>query len=336
MITSSEIYSLSGHHEEFLSMKGTYITGPHKVRVIRWSPKSAPVGVILVSHGLYEHGLRYCGIAKRLLEENYVVYAMDHYAHGKSDGEKGLITDYYVLLSDFEEVGSYVKEQHPDLPMGVLAHSMGTIIALLSNNRMPYVKCLLLSAIPLFPGPAASSPFGIRCLYPLSQGKGAERLSAVMSFLAPRGPCCPLELNSITSDEEERRLVTDDDLRYHGPINNKTAYEVTKMVNIAKLTVYSLTTPFHCIHGCDDDIAYPHGSNYVVRNAATYFHNREITLFENCRHEVLHESVADVSRAHNLIISYFNEKLLGKVSSLKDFDGVGEVAVRSAADATSI
>ena len=42
----------------------------------------------------------------------YAVYAIDHYAHGKSDGVKGIITDYHVLYNDFIEFSEYVQSKH--------------------------------------------------------------------------------------------------------------------------------------------------------------------------------------------------------------------------------
>lgn len=42
----------------------------------------------------------------------YAVYAIDHYAHGKSVGVKGIITDYHILYKDFIEFSEYVQSRH--------------------------------------------------------------------------------------------------------------------------------------------------------------------------------------------------------------------------------
>jgi len=42
----------------------------------------------------------------------YAVYSIDHYAHGKSDGVKGIITDYHILYKDFIVFGEYVQSKH--------------------------------------------------------------------------------------------------------------------------------------------------------------------------------------------------------------------------------
>ncbi len=48
------------------------------------------------------------------------------------------------------------------------------------------------AGVPFFPGWAAASPFGLKCLYPLSQTAIAPYLAATMAVLAPQGLLAPL------------------------------------------------------------------------------------------------------------------------------------------------
>mmetsp|Transcript_22650 Transcript_22650/g.38326 ORF Transcript_22650/g.38326 Transcript_22650/m.38326 type:complete len:127 (+) Transcript_22650:169-549(+) len=59
-----------------------------------------PVAVVLISHGLHEHALRYYAVAHYLTARGAAVYACDHYAHGKSSGTRGLVTDGQALAED--------------------------------------------------------------------------------------------------------------------------------------------------------------------------------------------------------------------------------------------
>lgn len=97
------------------------------------------------------------------------MYGIDHYAHGKSDGVRGLITDFNILHLDFVEFAKLIQSKHANVPTYVFSHSLGTLVAILSVDDIPGVKGLLLSAPPIHSGSDAASPFGIKCLYPVTQ-----------------------------------------------------------------------------------------------------------------------------------------------------------------------
>ena len=110
-----------------------------KINVSHWSP-AAPKAIILVSHGLHEHGMRYFGVAASLTAKNFAVVAMDHSSHGLSEGTRGLITDYTVLPQDFVSMAKSLHKESPNLPFFILAHSMGTLVASLAIKDLPFVK----------------------------------------------------------------------------------------------------------------------------------------------------------------------------------------------------
>jgi Serine aminopeptidase, S33 len=110
-----------------------------KINVSNWSPAS-PKAIILISHGLHEHGLRYFSVAASLTAKNFAVVAMDHSSHGLSEGTRGLITDYTALPQDFSALAASLHKESPQLPFFILAHSMGTLVASLAIKDLPFVK----------------------------------------------------------------------------------------------------------------------------------------------------------------------------------------------------
>ena len=110
-----------------------------KINVSHWSPVS-PKAIILVSHGLHEHGLRYFAVAASLTAKNFAVVAMDHSSHGLSEGTRGLITDYTALPLDFCALATSLHKESPQLPFFILSHSMGTLVASLAIKDLPFVK----------------------------------------------------------------------------------------------------------------------------------------------------------------------------------------------------
>ena len=55
-----------------------------------WTPEE-PVGVVVLVHGLHEHGGRYRSVAERLAAAGYAGYVVDHPGHGRSPGTRGNI-----------------------------------------------------------------------------------------------------------------------------------------------------------------------------------------------------------------------------------------------------
>ncbi len=98
-----------------------------------WIPAS-PVGLIVLVHGLAEHGGRYAATAKYLAGTGWAVYACDLRSHGLSpDGHRpgrvhvDRFDDYSRDVSALLELAT---ERHPGLPRTILGHSMGGLIAL--------------------------------------------------------------------------------------------------------------------------------------------------------------------------------------------------------------
>ena len=148
--------------------------------------------------------------------KGFLVYGIDQYAHGKSSGTRGLIDDYKYLQTGFLAFAEYVKSLHPSLPIFVLAHSMGTLTTLYSINKIDFIHAIVLSGVALKSGADASSPFGIRCLYPLSQTSFALFLTRILAFLAPKGSAAPIPESALTTSKEHLISRHRDPLYFHG------------------------------------------------------------------------------------------------------------------------
>jgi alpha-beta hydrolase superfamily lysophospholipase len=88
----------------------------------------APARVVVLSHGYGEHIGRYEHVAAALVERGAAVYGPDHLGHGESDGERVLIGDFERVVDDLHAVVRLARERHPDLPVVLVAHSMGGLV----------------------------------------------------------------------------------------------------------------------------------------------------------------------------------------------------------------
>lgn len=114
--------------EEKLNLKSFDGTNLH---LHRWSPSAEPELVMVIAHGLGGHAAYYQdSLAPYLTEKAVVVYAPDLRGHGKSEGVRGDIEHFDELIQDLGAAVVHAREAHPDLPLVLLAESMGTSIAI--------------------------------------------------------------------------------------------------------------------------------------------------------------------------------------------------------------
>ncbi len=93
-----------------------------------WAPSGPPRAVMVLVHGLGEHGGRYGHVAAFLAERGIVVCALDQQGHGRSGGVTGSIERFSDFLDDLEVFHGKVAGEYPGLPLFLLGHSMGGLI----------------------------------------------------------------------------------------------------------------------------------------------------------------------------------------------------------------
>lgn len=96
-------------------------------------------GVVQLAHGLGEHSGRYEHVAQKLVSAGYAVYADDHRGHGRTGMQQwgGDVTKLGQLgpggmratVAAVEELTGIIRSEQPDLPLVLLGHSWGSIIA---------------------------------------------------------------------------------------------------------------------------------------------------------------------------------------------------------------
>jgi len=99
--------------------------------VRRWNPdKDPPKAILQIIHGMSEHSGRYSHVARYFSENGFIVIAHDHRGHGHTDPdhlghiahERGLD----ALAENIGDIKKHIMKEHPDLPIIMLGHSMGS------------------------------------------------------------------------------------------------------------------------------------------------------------------------------------------------------------------
>lgn len=88
-----------------------------------------PRATVLVVHGLGEHGHRYDAFAHRLNGWGFAVRSYDQYGHGDSGGVRGGLPQAARLIDDLGDIVESTRSRQPGVPLVLLGHSMGGLVA---------------------------------------------------------------------------------------------------------------------------------------------------------------------------------------------------------------
>ncbi|MFG2193767.1 alpha/beta fold hydrolase [Streptomyces sp. NPDC048639] len=116
----------------------SYVETPDGVRVATytWLPTAGarPRALVQIAHGAAEHGLRYDRFARFLAAHGYAVVASDHRGHGATaaaTGGYGVAGDdgWRAIVADLKAIGDRARAKHPETPLILLGHSLGSMLA---------------------------------------------------------------------------------------------------------------------------------------------------------------------------------------------------------------
>jgi alpha-beta hydrolase superfamily lysophospholipase len=104
-----------------------------EVAAYRWEPAGIPRGVVQLTHGMGEHLLRYQHLADTLTAAGFLVHGQDHRGHGATSGPdaQGVLgaAGWTGLVDDIDVLVQRARDEHPDLPLVLFGHSMGSFAA---------------------------------------------------------------------------------------------------------------------------------------------------------------------------------------------------------------
>ncbi|HSV04374.1 MAG TPA: alpha/beta fold hydrolase [Phenylobacterium sp.] len=101
----------------------------------RWTDAATtPHAVLQVAHGMGEHARRYKAPLAPLVAAGWAIYADDHRGHGLTAGGPDELGDFgergaELIVEDLHELTSLARAEHPDLPIVLLGHSLGSFFA---------------------------------------------------------------------------------------------------------------------------------------------------------------------------------------------------------------
>jgi alpha-beta hydrolase superfamily lysophospholipase len=249
-------------------------------------PASAERGVLLISHGLGEHGGRYAEVAQELAERGITVHAIDHRGHGRSGGRRGYVAHFGEFVRDFETFRAAIAKEHPsDAPLFLLGHSMGGLIAIHHLQTHPEAG---------YRGAVLSAPLvGIAVKAPRWKVALSGFLSRLIPWLPFHNAIETAMLSTAPGYEESYRS----DTLLHNTITPRLYTEMVAAIRGAFERPDGIRVPLLVLAPTADRVVLPEA---VARFASACPGDVEVKRYEGFQHESLNEKdrhrvVADVA-----------------------------------------
>jgi alpha-beta hydrolase superfamily lysophospholipase len=239
-----------------------------------WLPGGAPKAIVLLVHGYAEHLGRYEHVAARLNRSGYGVYAVDHWGHGNSDGVPGFVPAFSVYLDGVAALLERVKAAHPGVPRILLGHSMGGLIA----------AAFLLRWQQEFAGAVLSGP-AIKA----SQEPPALTIAIakLLSRIAPRLGVLQLDGSLVSRDPKVVADYLADPLVYKGKVGARLGAEMFAAMHEVQAQAASITLPILLLHGAQDGLAAPAGSEFLHQHVGST--DKTLKIYPGLYHEIFNE-----------------------------------------------
>ncbi|MFD0309488.1 alpha/beta hydrolase [Streptomyces sp. NPDC127119] len=245
------------------------LTGTRSSITAREWPRERPRYVALLVHGYGEHIGRYAYVADVLHGHGAAVFGPDHLGHGRSGGERVLVEDFEDVVSDVHAVELLARDAYPGVPVVLIGHSMGGLVAARYAQRYgDGLTALVLS------GPVIGS-WG-----PLQQLLALDPLPEV-----------PIDPTALSRDPAVGRAYAADPLVWHGPFKRPTLKAFVRALDTIAKSGDVGALPLLWLHGDDDRIVPLAASRAGVEELrGTEWDER---VYPGAQHEVFNETVKD-------------------------------------------
>lgn len=270
-----------------------------------WVPVQ-PKGVIIIIHGLAEHGGRYRETAEFLAANRWAVYACDLRAHGLSPDPPGSkrvhvqrFTDYF---RDVDALLTLARNNHESLPVYILGHSMGGLISISYALENPTkLSGAIISSPALGTHPDFKPPIFLRLLV------------SILSRLAPR-LLFPSDLDTamISRDPEVVKAYIDDPL-ISEKVSARWYSELMKAIKKTNRNASALKVPMLLMQSGADRLVDPAAPGRFAEAAPAG--RVEPVLWDGLFHEMFNEPEKDQVRQKVL---EWLDRLQGKTDHLSE------------------
>jgi len=243
-----------------------------------WTPEAPAKAVIVLVHGYDEHSGRYKYFAEHCVKNGFIVHTLDHWGHGKSDGENGFIPDFSVYHDGLDALIEQLPSDQKTMPLILVGHSLGGLIGAtyLLENQSHFAATVL-------SGPAIKAteePSGFM--------KG---LSKFLSKVAPKMGVLALDASGVSRDPKVVADYLADPLVSGTKISARLAAEMMANMERVQSQAAKITLPLLLLHGEQDSLTAPEGSVFLNKHVGSV--QKQLKIYPELFHEIFNEPEKD-------------------------------------------
>jgi acylglycerol lipase len=239
-----------------------------------WHPTGVPRAIVVIAHGKDEHLGRYSHLVEALLQQGHVVAGHDHRGYGKSDGAKGVLGRFDDYVDDLALLIDFARKDSPDLPIYLVGHSMGGLIAarFALQHQSTLAGLVLCSA-------------ALRVGDELPGWK--KQVFLLLSRLRPSMNLPTIDPSVLSRDEQVGQAYFADPLCLAKPTSLGFAGALFRTAELTRPHAADLKIPLLIMHGEADTLTSPTGSQLFFDGAGST--DKTIKFWPSARHELFNE-----------------------------------------------
>lgn len=237
-----------------------------------WKAEGDARAILVISHGFNSHSGQYINAAEHFAANGLAVYALDHRGRGRSEGERFYVEKFTDWTDDLSTFIDIAKAENPGLPVYLLGHSAGGVIACVYTlEHQDDINGLICESFAFrLPVPAL--------LLALLKG---------VSHLAPHLHVFNLDNEIFSRDPAVVESMNNDPLIKGESQPAETAAELIKADALLEKSFPLITLPVLIIHGSGDKATRPDGSQFFYDHAGSA--DKTLKLYEGHFHDLLND-----------------------------------------------
>jgi len=254
--------------------------GGVKIATRSWQPAGKPRAVIILIHGFNSYSAYFAWPAEQFAARGLACYALDLRGRGKSEGERFYVEKFSDYLGEVDGLVRQARSENPGLPVFVLGHSVGGVIATSyvfdHQNEIAGLICESFAYDVGLPDAAALLLKGISHLAP------HLHVYTLKNEIFSRDPAVVSRMNNDPLIEKESQPA-------------ETSAEVLKASDRLTENFPKFTVPVLIIHGTADKATKPAGSQRFYAMAGSK--DKTLKLYEGHFHDLLNDVDKEVVMA---------------------------------------
>jgi alpha-beta hydrolase superfamily lysophospholipase len=254
-------------HEEWLPGAGGM-----KIFVRSWEPVQAPRAIVAIVPGFKSYSAHYHWAGEQLASQGFAVHAVDLRGRGKSDGERFWVDRIEDYLSDVRLLVDTARGRNPGLPVFLLGHSAGGVLAsVFTLDHQDELAGLICESF----------------AYQVFAPPGALSIVRGLGSIAPHLHVLKLPNKHFSRDPQVVAAMDRDPLLANEVQPTHTVAEMLGGADRLTREFGDIRLPVLILHGTADKVTRPAGSQFFFDHAGSQ--DKQLKLYDGHAHDLLND-----------------------------------------------